>query len=124
VFGLDRFEYESVQVWFRFGSFRVRVYIGSFRVRIGSVQFGSFRVRVYIGSIRFQVGSILDWVISGFGLSRINTTLGRFGSRSVEFWFRVEIGSGLSDVGSGLVSGRSDQFIWFGSVLPGLHSSI
>ena len=101
---LDRVRIESGQIWIRvglglghsylgwiglelvrFGSFRVRVYIGSFRVRVGSVQFGSFRVRVYIGSLRFRIGSVSDWVISGFGLSRFNTTSGRFGFGSVQF---------------------------------------
>ena len=124
---LDRVRIELGQIWIRvglghscsgwiglgmnrFGSFRVWVYIGSFWVRIGSVQFGSFRIRVYIRSIRFRVGSISDWVILSFGLSWVNTTSGRFGSGSVQFWFRIEIGSGLSDVGSAQVSGHS---VWF-----------
>ena len=78
-------------------------------------------VWVQIGSIRFRAGSVSDWVISGFGLIQVNTTSGRFGSRSVQFWFQIEFGSDLSDVGSRLVSGRSVRFIRFGLVLPGLH---
>ena len=47
-------------------------------------------------------------------------TSGRFGFGLVQFWFRVKIGSGLSDVGSGPISGHSVRFIRFGSILPGL----
>uniref|UniRef100_A0A7C8ZL83 Uncharacterized protein n=1 Tax=Opuntia streptacantha TaxID=393608 RepID=A0A7C8ZL83_OPUST len=99
---LDRVRIESGQIWIWVGLGLGEscsgwidsgmILFGPFRVQVISVQFGSFRVRVYIGSIRFWVGSVSDWVILGFGLSRVNTTSGRFGSGSVQFWFRIEFG--------------------------------
>ena len=103
----------------RFGFGSVRVISG----HSGSVRFGSFRVIFGSGLDRInKISGRFDFGLGhfGFGLIRVNTTSGRFGSGSVQFWFRIEFGSDLSDVGSGLVSGRSVRFIRFGSVLPGL----
>ena len=66
----------------RFGSFRVQVISG----HSGSGQIGSIRVIFGSGLDRInkiRVGSVSDWVISDFGLIRVNTTSGRFGSGSV-----------------------------------------
>ena len=85
--------------------------VGSVQVQIGSglIWFESFRVWVYIGSIRVQVSSDLIWVISNFKSLQfwVGSVLGQF-----NFGFRVEIGSNLSHVGSGLISDRSVQVIF------------
>jgi len=87
----------------------------------GTNRFGSFQVRVYIGSIRVRVSSDSIRVISNFGSIRIITVSSWFGLGSVQF--RIEIGSTLSHVGSGLISVCSVWVVWFGSLLPGLSNS-
>ena len=77
LFGLDRFEYKSIRVISGSGLHRINKSPG---------QFGSYWILGQFGLLQFQIGSVLD---------RFN------------FKFRVEIGSTLPHVGSGLVSGHS-----------------
>jgi len=70
-----------------------------------------------IGSIIFWVSSDSIRVVSDFGSLQfwVGLVLGGF-----NFGFRLEIGSTLSHVASGLVSGRSIQVNRIGLLLPGL----
>ena len=98
-----------------FGYKSVRVQIVS-----GLIRFGSFRVRVYIGLIRVRVSSDSVRVSSDFGSLQFcfGSVLGRF-----NFGFRVEIGSTLFHVGSGLISNCSVRIVQYGSLLPGLATA-
>ena len=106
--------YSFGSVWFwvglisNFGSKSVQLFLMSVWVWFRVIRFGSIRFRVSSGSIR---------AMSDFGTLQfqINLVLSRF-----NFEFRVEIGSTLSHVGLGLVSGCSVRVVGFRSLLPGL----